>query len=162
MSQLTVLPKLFYQHTKIFGHGPYLIKIEEDHVIKKEKNCLNSINVHHCNIGKNKSLIIPQNEDSILRYTHATPILKFIYSGKATKFCKISAVDLTATTQEKSTVEILQKFVTFSEYMNFITIKNKLTIEIYMYVVFAICTISYAYARMQTTTKRVHEVYTAF
>ena len=95
MSQLTVLPKLFYQHTKIFGHGPYLIKIEEDHVIKKEKNCLNSINVHHCNIGKNKSLIIPQNEDSILRYTHATPILKFIYSGKATKFCKISAVDLT-------------------------------------------------------------------
>ena len=96
MSQLTVLPKIFYQHTKYLGMGQ--IKIEEDHVLKKEKNCLNSINVHHCNIGKNKSLIIPQNEDSILRYTHATPILKFIYSGKATKFCKISAVDLTVTT----------------------------------------------------------------
>ena len=119
MSQLTVLPKLFYQHTKIFGHGPYLIKIEEDHVIKKEKNCLNSINVHHCNIGKNKSLIIPQNEDSILRYTHATPILKFIYSGKATQFCKIFPLLLTVCTVVKSKRKILQNFVAFPEYMNF-------------------------------------------
>ena len=45
--------------------------------------------------------------------------LKFIYSEKATKFCKISTVDLTVTTQDKSTVEISQKFVAFSEYMNF-------------------------------------------
>ena len=119
MSQLTVLPKLFYQHTKIFGHGPYLIKIEEDHVIKKEKNCLNSINVHHCNIGKNKSLIIPQNEDSILNYTHATPILKFIYSGKATKFCKIFPSLLTVCNLVKSKGKILQNFVAFSEYVNF-------------------------------------------
>ena len=46
-------------------------------------------------------------------------ILKFIYSEKATKFCEISTVDLTVTTQDKSKVEILQKFVAFSEYMNF-------------------------------------------
>jgi hypothetical protein len=32
---------------------------------------------------------------------------------------KISTVDLTVTTYDKSTVEILQNFVAFSEYMNF-------------------------------------------
>ena len=46
--------------------------------------------------------------------------VKFIYSEKATKFCKISTVDLTVTTQDKSTLEISQNFVAFSEYMNFI------------------------------------------
>ena len=45
--------------------------------------------------------------------------LKFIYSEKATKFCELSNVDLTVTTQDKSTVEISQKFMAFSEYMNF-------------------------------------------
>ena len=45
--------------------------------------------------------------------------LKFIYSEKATNFCKISTIDLTVTTYDKSTVEISQKFVAFSEYMNF-------------------------------------------
>jgi hypothetical protein len=46
--------------------------------------------------------------------------LKFIYSEKAIHFCKISTVDLTGTTWDKSTVEISQNFVAFSEYMNFI------------------------------------------
>ena len=45
--------------------------------------------------------------------------LKFIYSEMATKFCEISTVDLTGTTQGKSTVEISQNFVAYSEYMNF-------------------------------------------
>ena len=45
---------------------------------------------------------------------------KIIYSEKATKFCEISTVNLTVTTLDKSTVEISQKFVAFSEYMNFI------------------------------------------
>ena len=45
--------------------------------------------------------------------------LKFKYSENATKFCKISTVDLTVATLDKSTVEISQKFVAFSEYMNF-------------------------------------------
>ena len=35
------------------------------------------------------------------------------------KICEISTVDLTGTTQDKSTLEILQNFVAFSEYMNF-------------------------------------------
>ena len=45
--------------------------------------------------------------------------LKFIYSEKATKFCEISTLDLTVTTKNKFTLEISQKFATFSEYMNF-------------------------------------------
>ena len=36
------------------------------------------------------------------------------------KILQISTVDLTGTTWDKSTVEILQNFVAFSEYMNFI------------------------------------------
>ena len=45
--------------------------------------------------------------------------VKFIYSEKAAKFCEISILLLTGTTQDKSKVEILQNFVAFSEYMNF-------------------------------------------
>ena len=45
--------------------------------------------------------------------------LKFIYSEKATNFCEISTVDLSYVTTVKSTVEISQNFVAFSEYMNF-------------------------------------------
>ena len=50
--------------------------------------------------------------------------VKFIYSEKATKFCKISTLLLFVCTVDKSKVEISQNFVTFSEYMNF---KNKQT-----------------------------------
>ena len=42
-----------------------------------------------------------------------------VYSKKATKFWEISTVDMTVTALDKSTVEISQKFVAFSEYMNF-------------------------------------------
>ena len=50
--------------------------------------------------------------------------LKFIYSEKATRFCEISILLLTVCTVVKSKLEISQKFVAFSEYMNF-TIVNK-------------------------------------
>ena len=46
-------------------------------------------------------------------------MIKFIYSEKATFFCEISAVDLSYVVTVKSTVEISQNFVAFSEYMNF-------------------------------------------
>ena len=49
---------------------------------------------------------------------HNTP-LKFIYSEKAKKLCEISTVDLSYVVPVKSTVEISQNFVSFSEYMNF-------------------------------------------
>jgi hypothetical protein len=46
-------------------------------------------------------------------------LVKFIYSEKATNVRKISTVDLSYVVMVKSTVEILQNFVAFSEYMNF-------------------------------------------
>ena len=42
-----------------------------------------------------------------------------MYSEKATKFCEISTIDLKVTTYDKYTVEISQKIVAFSKYMNF-------------------------------------------
>ena len=50
--------------------------------------------------------------------------IKFIYSEKATNFCEISTVDLSYVVTVKSTVEISQNFVAFSEYMNF-NVKSK-------------------------------------
>ena len=47
--------------------------------------------------------------------------VNFIYSEKATKFCEISTVDLSYVMPVKSSVEISQNFVAFSEYMNFST-----------------------------------------
>ena len=46
-------------------------------------------------------------------------LLKFIYSEKATIFFEISTIDLSYIVMVKSTVEISQNFVAFSEYMNF-------------------------------------------
>ena len=42
-----------------------------------------------------------------------------MYSEKTTKFCEISTLDLSYVVMVKSTVEISQDFVAFSEYMNF-------------------------------------------
>ena len=46
-------------------------------------------------------------------------VLKFIYSEKATKFCEIFTLLLSYVGPVKSKVKILQNFVAFSEYMNF-------------------------------------------
>jgi hypothetical protein len=46
--------------------------------------------------------------------------IKFIYSEKATQFCEISTLDFFYVVPVKSTVDILQNFAVFSEYMNFI------------------------------------------
>ena len=45
--------------------------------------------------------------------------IKFIYSEKATKFCKTFTLLLTTVHTVKSKVKISQNFVAFSEYMNF-------------------------------------------
>ena len=45
--------------------------------------------------------------------------LKFIYYEKATKFCEIFTLLLPYVVPVKSKVKILQNFVAFSEYMNF-------------------------------------------
>ena len=46
-------------------------------------------------------------------------LLKFIYSKKATKFCEIFTLILSYVVPVKSKVKISQKFVAFSECMNF-------------------------------------------
>ena len=46
-------------------------------------------------------------------------VVKFIQSEKVTNFCETSTVDLSKVVTVKSTVEISQNFVPFSEYMNF-------------------------------------------
>ena len=53
------------------------------------------------------------------QYDLKDKFVKFIYSEKATKFCEISTIDLSYVITVKSTVEISQNFVPFSEYMNF-------------------------------------------
>ena len=42
-----------------------------------------------------------------------------IYSEKATHFCEISSINVSYVVTVKSTVDISQNFVAFSEYMNF-------------------------------------------
>ena len=49
--------------------------------------------------------------------------IKFIYSEKATNFCEISTIDLSYVVTVKSTMEILQKFLALSEFMNFNCLK---------------------------------------
>ena len=46
-------------------------------------------------------------------------MIKFIYSEKATKLCKIFPLLLTTVHTVKSKGKILQNFVALSEYMNF-------------------------------------------
>ena len=63
-------------------------------------------------------------------------LLKFIYSEKAAKFCKISTVDLSYVVPVKSTVEISENFVAFSEYMNFTRVKrNGLRVFQYLFII---------------------------
>ena len=62
--------------------------------------------------------VYPSTE--IAKFVHKDNFfLKFIYSEKATKFCKISTLLLSYVVPVKSKVEISQNFVAFSEYMNF-------------------------------------------
>ena len=54
--------------------------------------------------------------------------IKFVYSEKATKFCEISTLLLSTVHTDKSKVEILQNIVAFSEYMNFKSKQNLISI----------------------------------
>ena len=49
-------------------------------------------------------------------------IVKIIYSEKATKFCEIFTLLVSYVVPVKSKVKISQKFVAFSEYMNFMKV----------------------------------------
>ena len=52
-------------------------------------------------------------------------LLKFVYSEKATKFCEIFTLLLSTVHTDKVKVKISQKFVAFSEYMNFSSIDKE-------------------------------------
>ena len=58
------------------------------------------------------------------RDRHILRYVKFIYSEKATKFCKIFTLLLTVCSVVKSKVKISQNFLAFSEYMNFIRFRK--------------------------------------
>ena len=66
----------------------------------------------HCTVSFYLQTIGPNLDNA------AVVKLKFIYSEKATQFCEIYILDLSYVAMVKSTVEILQTFVAFSEYMN--------------------------------------------
>ena len=51
--------------------------------------------------------------------------VKFVYSEKATNFCKISTIDLSSVVMVKSMEVISQNSVGFSEHMNFKITKVK-------------------------------------
>ena len=58
-------------------------------------------------------------------YLKANSFIIFIYSEKATNVCENFTVDLSYVVLVKSTVEILQNFVAFSEYINFMKLKGQ-------------------------------------
>ena len=62
--------------------------------------------------------VLPSDSNNQSRKTSYL-VLKFRYSEKATKFCKISTLLLSVCTVYKSKVKISHNFVAFSEYMNF-------------------------------------------
>ena len=72
----------------------------------------------HCIKGQILKLLIEQ-----LLFPCQSQALKFIYSEKATKLCKIFTLLLSYGVPVKIKVNISQNFVAFSEYMNF-TYKN--------------------------------------
>ena len=59
-------------------------------------------------------------------------MVKFIYSEKATKFCKISTNYLTGSTKDKKLVEILQNSVAYSEYITTV-LKNDIILAIHLF-----------------------------
>ena len=69
-----------------------------------------------------KGQLISKCHFGVFNFTQKTsqPEVKFMYSEKATKFCEITTLLLSYKVPVKSKVEILQNFVAFSEYMNFI------------------------------------------
>ena len=62
-----------------------------------------------------------EEEDNKVCNQKCKIFLKFIYSEKATKFCKIFTLLLSYVVPVKSKGKILQNFVAFSEFMNFMT-----------------------------------------
>ena len=70
-------------------------------------------------ILKVKVTKVEDNYAIFVTFSRIDEALKFLYSEKAPKFCKISTLILSVCTVDKSKVEISQNFVAFSECTNF-------------------------------------------
>ena len=77
----------------------------------------------HCNWLKIRKVTAPESRKTLR-------LIKFIYSEKATKFCEIFPLLLTTVHTVRSKGKILQNFVAFSEYINFITFFDIISIII--------------------------------
>jgi hypothetical protein len=73
------------------------------------------VSVFHVHPNRKKK----ENYKKYKKYQIKLKLIKFIYSEKATKFCKIFTLLLPYVVPVKSKVKISQSFVAFSEYMNF-------------------------------------------
>ena len=65
------------------------------------------------------TIFILENFAKTNRFVNKHLLVKFKYSEKATKFCKIFTLILSYVVPVKSKGKISQNFVVFSEYMNF-------------------------------------------
>ena len=70
----------------------------------------------------------------IVQMKHNRFMVKFMYSEKAIKFCEISTLLLSYVVLVKSKVKILQNFVAYSEYMNFMKSQGWLVIWETLYI----------------------------
>ena len=75
--------------------------------------------LHFWGFQLEKELRLYRNILNVWKQEGILVFIKFVHSEKATKFCEISTLLLSAVHTDKSKVEILQNFVAFSEYMNF-------------------------------------------
>ena len=78
-------------------------------------HCVGQVRSHRA-AGTNRDMGTGPHQ--VLPGTDAKPaLLKFLYSEKAKKYCEISTTDLSYLVPVIYTVEILQIFVAFSEYV---------------------------------------------
>ena len=94
----SMISKSYFQDPFLYCHGTYHILSECD-------------------------ILLALSISRIQLYCISFFLLNFIYSEKAKNFCENSTVDLSYVVPVKSTVEISQNFVAFSEYMKVIVFK---------------------------------------
>ena len=97
---------MFAHQNKVCFHQVKKVENEDIKLLQKLMTCAAA------NMGNSQNIEIAVG---FMRCKWFSQTLKFIYSGKATKIYEISTLLLS-----KSKVEILQNFMAFSEYMNFI------------------------------------------
>ena len=91
-----------------------LLKLFHPIVHQCTKNVLKVLKIAH-QLCHPSFIALYQAKKTILVNLSSVVLVKFIYSEKATNFCEFSTINLSYVVTVKSTVEILQNFVVFSE-----------------------------------------------